>query len=80
MLSQSLRTGEFHWQKCLTAKKMAKVQITQKRSTIKRPETQLRTIKALGLGKINKTVEVELTPQIAGMISKVNHLITVKEL
>jgi large subunit ribosomal protein L30 len=59
---------------------MAKVQITQRRSMIKRPDTQQRTMKALGLGKINKTVEVELTPQIAGMISKVNHLITVKEL
>ena len=59
---------------------MAKVQITQTRSIIKRPDTQKRTIKALGLGKINKAVEVELTPQIAGMISKVNHLITVKEL
>ena len=59
---------------------MAKDQITQKRSTIKRPDTQLRTIQALGLGRINKTVEVELTPQIAGMIRKVNHLITVKEL
>lgn len=59
---------------------MAKVQITQTRSIIKRPETQLRTIKALGLGRINKSVEVELTPQIAGMIAKVGHLITVKEL
>lgn len=59
---------------------MGKVQITQKRSIIKRPETQQRTIQALGLGKINRTVEVELTPQIAGMIRKVNHLVTVKEL
>ena len=59
---------------------MAKVQITQTRSMIKRPDTQQRTMKALGLGKVNKSVEVELTPQIAGMISKVNHLITVKEL
>jgi large subunit ribosomal protein L30 len=59
---------------------MAKVQITQKRSTIKRPDTQVLTMRALGLGKINRTVEVELTPQIAGMIRKVNHLITVKEL
>jgi large subunit ribosomal protein L30 len=59
---------------------MAKVQITQKRSMIKRPDTQQRTMKALGLGRINKSVSVELTPQIAGMISKVNHLITVKEL
>lgn len=57
-----------------------KVQITQTRSTIKRPETQIKTIQSLGLGKINKSVEVELTPQIAGMIRKVNHLITVKEL
>jgi large subunit ribosomal protein L30 len=59
---------------------MAKVQITQKRSTIKRPERQIRTIQALGLGKVNRTVEVELTPQIAGMIAKVSHLVTVKEL
>ncbi len=59
---------------------MAKVQITQTRSTIKRPERQKRTIKALGLGKINRTVEVEMTSQIAGMINKVNHLVSVKEL
>lgn len=59
---------------------MARVQITQVRSTIKRPETQILTIKALGLGKINRTVEHELTPQIKGMISKVNHLISVKEI
>jgi large subunit ribosomal protein L30 len=59
---------------------MGKVQITQTRSTIKRPETQIRTIKALGLGKLNRTVELELTPQIAGMIAKVNHLVSVKEI
>jgi large subunit ribosomal protein L30 len=59
---------------------MGKVQITQSRSDIKRPETQQRTLRALGLGKVNKSVEVELTPQIAGMIQKVNHLVTVKEL
>jgi len=59
---------------------MAKVQITQLKSVIKRPERQKRTIQALGLGKINRTVEVELTPQIAGMVNKVNHLVSVKEL
>ena len=59
---------------------MAKVQITQRRSMIKRPDTQQRTMQALGLGRINKSVEVELTPQIAGMIAKVNHLVIVKEL
>jgi large subunit ribosomal protein L30 len=59
---------------------MAKVQITQIRSTIKRPKNQKLTIQALGLGKINRTVEVENTPQIAGMIRKVGHLITVKDI
>lgn len=59
---------------------MAKVRISQVRSTIKRPERQKRTIKALGLGKINRTVEVELTPQVAGMINKVSHLVAVTEL
>lgn len=58
---------------------MARVKITQTRSLIRRPETQVRTIKALGLGKINRTVEVDLTPQIEGMLRKVNHLVTVKE-
>ncbi|MDV3308161.1 MAG: 50S ribosomal protein L30 [Cyclobacteriaceae bacterium] len=58
---------------------MAKVRITQVRSLINRPETQVRTMKALGLGRINRTVEIELTPQIQGMVRKVNHLVTVKE-
>ncbi len=56
---------------------MAKVKITQIRSTIKRPETQLRTIQSLGLGKLHATVEVEYTPQIQGMVKKVGHLVTV---
>ena len=57
---------------------MDKVLVTQIRSTIKRPKRQVLTIQALGLGKLNKTVEKELTPQIAGMISKVSHLVNVK--
>ena len=59
---------------------MAKVRITQFRSDIKREERQQRTLRALGLGRVNKSVEVELTPQINGMIQKVNHLVTVKAL
>ena len=58
---------------------MNKVLITQIRSTIKRPKRQVLTIQALGLGKLNKTVEKELTQQIAGMISKVSHLVNVKD-
>lgn len=59
---------------------MAKVRITQIRSVINRPKKQKLTIQALGLGKINRSVEVEKTPQIAGMINKVNHLVSVTEL
>ncbi len=59
---------------------MAKVRITQIKSTIDRPKKQKATIQALGLGKINRTVEVEQTPQIRGMINKVAHLVSVTEL
>lgn len=59
---------------------MAKIKITQRRSVINRPKNQKLTIKALGLGRINRSVEVEATPQIKGMIRKVNHLVTVTEL
>jgi len=61
-------------------KAMAQIKITQIKSIIDSPERQKQTIKALGLGKISKSVLVENTPQIAGMIRKVNHLIEVKEL
>ena len=59
---------------------MSKVIITQTKSIIRRPKRQKLTIEALGLGKINRSVEKELTPQIAGMINKVQHLVDVKEL
>lgn len=58
---------------------MAKIKITQIKSTIDRPKDQKATITALGLGRINKSVAVENTPQIAGMVNKVNHLVKVEE-
>lgn len=58
---------------------MAKVKITQVRSTIGRPEVQKRTIAALGLGKLNRTVEKELNPAMKGMINKVQHLLVIEE-
>jgi len=61
-------------------KTMAKVRITQTRSTIKRTQRQKKTIEALGLGKIRKSVEKELNPQVEGMINAVQHLVEVKEL
>lgn len=59
---------------------MGKVKITQIRSTINRPKRQKLTIKALGLGKLHRSVELEATPQIMGMVNKVGHLVTVTEL
>ncbi len=59
---------------------MARIRITQVKSAIKRPHNQQLTVKALGLGKINRSVEVEQTPQIAGMVRVVSHLVTVTQL
>jgi len=56
---------------------LGKIQITQIKSAIKRPISQKRTIKALGLGKINKSIQVYETLQIKGMIQKVSHLIKI---
>lgn len=56
---------------------MAKIKIKQVRSAINRPARQKATIKALGLSKLNQVVEHEETPQIRGMINKVQHLIEV---
>jgi large subunit ribosomal protein L30 len=58
---------------------MEKLKLTLVRSTIKRPGDQKATVAALGLKKMNSTVEVVGTPQIMGMISKVNHLLKVED-
>lgn len=58
---------------------MVKIKITQVRSTINRPQVQKATIEALGLGKINRTVLHNATPQIIGMVKAVSHLIKVEE-
>jgi len=59
---------------------MKKIRITQVKSVIDRSERQKRTIEALGLRKLHSTVEVEATPQILGMVRKVNHLVRVEEI
>lgn len=58
--------------------KMAKIKVTQVKSVIDRPKSQKATMKALGLRKMNQTVEHEGTPQILGMINKIKHLVTVE--
>lgn len=59
---------------------MSKIRIRQIKSSIKYSERQQRTIQALGLKKINQSVEAEATPQILGMIEKVKHLVSVEKL
>lgn len=56
---------------------MAKIKIKQVKSAINRPQRQKATIKALGFSKLNQTIEKEATPQILGMVKKVQHLIQV---
>jgi large subunit ribosomal protein L30 len=59
---------------------MAKIKITQIKSVIDRTERQKKTIQALGLRKINHSVEVEATPAIIGMVRAVNHLVAVENI
>ena len=58
---------------------MAKVRITQVRSQIGQSERHRGTLRALGLGKIGKTNEIEDGPVLQGMLRKVRHLVTVEE-
>ena len=58
---------------------MTKIRVTQVKSKIGRPERQKRTMLALGLKKMNQTVEHDATPQVLGMIKKVAHLLKVEE-
>jgi large subunit ribosomal protein L30 len=59
---------------------MGKIRIKLVKSGIDRPERQKKTLKALGLNKLNRTVEVEATPQVKGMVHAVNHLVQVEEI
>jgi len=59
---------------------MAKIKITQIRSKIGSTERQKRTLTALGLKKLNASVELEATPQILGMVHKLSHLLKVEQL
>jgi large subunit ribosomal protein L30 len=58
---------------------MSTIKIKQVKSAIKRPADQKATIKALGFRKLNQTLEKEVTPQILGMVKKVQHLIKIVE-
>ena len=60
---------------------MAKKTIVVKQiaSPARRPAVQMATLKGLGLGKINRTRELEDTPSVRGMVNKIPHLVTIVE-
>ena len=59
---------------------MAKIKITQIKSKIGYNKRQKATIEALGIKKLNHSVEHEASPQILGMVRKVSHLVKVEEI
>ncbi|ETA81092.1 MULTISPECIES: 50S ribosomal protein L30 [Youngiibacter] len=58
---------------------MATLKVTLKKSLIARKKDHIATAKALGLSKIGKTVEHNDTPQVRGMIKKIEYLLSVEE-
>ncbi|MDX2196881.1 MAG: 50S ribosomal protein L30 [Cytophagales bacterium] len=56
---------------------MSKIKLTQSRSSLGRPKSDIKVLKALGLGRVNKSVEHEATPQILGMAKKLEHLVKI---
>jgi len=59
---------------------MAKIRITQVKSKNGKSARQKRTLEALGIRKLNHSVEHEATPQILGMVEKIRHLIKVENI
>jgi large subunit ribosomal protein L30 len=57
---------------------MAKIKLTQIGSPIRRTKDQRATLVGLGLNKMHKTVELEDTPAVRGMITKVQHMVRVE--
>ena len=54
------------------------VKVTQTGSPIRRTKDQLATLKGLGLGKMHRTVELKDSPEVRGMIRKVQHMVSVE--
>ncbi len=59
---------------------MTKIRITQIKSKIGSTQRQKRTLEALGIKKLQNPVELEATPQILGMVSKVRHLVKTEDI
>ncbi|WP_221179599.1 50S ribosomal protein L30 [Candidatus Cardinium hertigii] len=59
---------------------MERIKITQVRSLIKRSKRQKDTMQALGLGRVNRSVLLEATPQVLGMVNKISHLVVTEQI
>ena len=59
---------------------MSKIRVTKTRSTIGQPERVEKNMLALGLSKMNSSNELNVTPQIEGIIRKVKHLIKIENI
>ncbi|PTN10184.1 50S ribosomal protein L30 [Mangrovibacterium marinum] len=59
---------------------MAKIKVTLVKSIIGSDKSQKRTVEALGIKKLNHSVEHEATPAIMGMVNKVKHLVKIEEI
>jgi len=59
---------------------VGKIKITWVRGTINRKERHKRTIRALGLRRLNQSVVHEATPQVLGMVRQVDYLVRVEEI
>ncbi len=57
---------------------MAKIKVTQTGSPIRRTKDQRATLIGLGLNKMHRTVELDDTPEVRGMIRKVQHMVSVE--
>lgn len=63
----------------MAAKKKTTLKVRQTGSSIRRPKDQRQTLTGLGLGKIGRVRELEDTPSVRGMISKVAHMVEIVE-
>ena len=78
MLTLLQKIGVLHLKNYIKVN-MAKIKVTQVRSSINRTKKQKLTLAALGLRKLGMTVEHDDTPNILGMINKVSHLVAVEK-
>jgi len=58
---------------------MARLRITQTRSVITQSPRHRGTVRALGLGRIGRSVEHDESPELTGMLRKISHLVKVEE-